>query len=410
MGADMPLRNAQRLALTAAIVALPLMRYAGLPVGNTWLIPADAALVGLVVLVLLDPEGRRRAIRSRLFAPCAAYVAFWSLGPLTGRAGLLEWTQVAYLAAVAAATSAVAGRPGESRRAIRAWAYTAGALAAAAIAIVLLWYAGARSLVGPLLSSPGSLPPGPYPRLALLFFGPNQLASYLLVGAVLCYALDRGAGDRSGPWLTGVVTVGLASTLSLALGALVTVLLLAEGLRRRSRVLAAAAALAVAATVLAAAVSLPALARGRIEPSVRWQTWGAALASIGRAPLLGEAPGEEMEVRYVAPDGNLQRLVDAHDTLLDVARRAGLPAAVLLAWILWRVLRDGSAALSGPRLAVLAAWLLHGLFGSFENTRHLWVLLGIAAGASAVPGDDRVAQPRGDRLDPVERLGRERDE
>jgi O-antigen ligase len=92
---------------------------------------------------------------------------------------------------------------------------------------------------------------------------------------------------------------------------------------------------------------------------------------------------------YVNPSGGRGTLTDAHNTYLSLAGESGLLGILafggIIVFLLWRVL---PLQLNGPInlviktylvLALVDAFLFQSLVGSFEDTRHLWVLFGMLA-------------------------------
>jgi O-antigen ligase len=206
-------------------------------------------------------------------------------------------------------------------------------------------------------------------------------------------------------WLLAGICLGAVFTLSPGMGGI----LLVAGIwlwltnREQSRLAArlalaggiGAAILFVAALPLTPVVHPTALylvhvpALGLIlAPSGRMMTWTEAARAFLAHPLLGQGIGvSPVLVHYRDPSGYLQTLVDAHDTYLGIAAQCGIVGlAALLALIFWvfirsrpfRLLpRDGNLARLGFGIAFLGAFAYQGLGGSFENARHLWVLLGL---------------------------------
>jgi O-antigen ligase len=84
-------------------------------------------------------------------------------------------------------------------------------------------------------------------------------------------------------------------------------------------------------------------------------------------------------------DGSWSVLTDAHNTFLNVAAQAGLPALIAMIAIVVVVLRRGFIKLEssdfyvlrGLIIAFLAAFVYDGMTGSFEDARHLWILIGL---------------------------------
>jgi O-antigen ligase len=124
----------------------------------------------------------------------------------------------------------------------------------------------------------------------------------------------------------------------------------------------------------------------RIDPTQRLLTWIGALQTFLARPILGKGLGLGVaEVYFMPPSGQMQLLTDAHNTLLSVAGQAGLLAAVAIVLICISVVRrtlpfdltgrDVLRAALG--IAFISAFLAQGVVGSFEDSRHLWVLIGM---------------------------------
>jgi O-antigen ligase len=129
-----------------------------------------------------------------------------------------------------------------------------------------------------------------------------------------------------------------------------------------------------------------------LAPSGRLMIWTDAVRSFLADPLIGRGIGQEaVLVRYLDPEGNLQRLTDAHNSFLSIAVQCGIAGLAALAAIVidsarrtgpLRLLADQSNALRlAIGLAFLNGFAFQGLGGSFEDARHLWVLLGLLLAA-----------------------------
>jgi len=139
----------------------------------------------------------------------------------------------------------------------------------------------------------------------------------------------------------------------------------------------------------------------------RVATWLSAAGTVERYPVTGIGYGnlvarkpdlerwltEPMLAPFRAPFAT--RNLEAHDLWLNVAGQSGLVGLAAFAFLLWRVLRGASIRPlpgGGPLAALPAAALLaavgaigfHGLFAGVEEFRHVWVLLGLLAAATAV--------------------------
>ncbi|MFL6769644.1 MAG: O-antigen ligase family protein, partial [Sphingomicrobium sp.] len=127
-----------------------------------------------------------------------------------------------------------------------------------------------------------------------------------------------------------------------------------------------------------------------IAPSGRFLTWSAALAEFVAHPILGHGLGvDAVDVRYADPSGNLQQLTDAHNMILGIAAQAGVIGLIGLSALIVAAIRLTSGGSDGLRLGLgltfLNAFVYQGLSGSFEDTRHLWVLFGLLAAAARLP-------------------------
>jgi O-antigen ligase len=132
-----------------------------------------------------------------------------------------------------------------------------------------------------------------------------------------------------------------------------------------------------------------------LAPAGRFLTWTDAARNFAAHPLLGRGIGVDAAyVHYRSPSGYLQTLTDAHNTYLSVAAQAGLIGLTALGMLLIGVLRrtrplrtlpEGvNAVRLGLGLSFIIAFFYEGLGGSFEDARHLWVLLGLFLASSRI--------------------------
>ncbi len=262
--------------------------------------------------------------------------------------------------------------------------------ALAAWTAILGFYAGeaGRSFVAPLLSHYGSLPPGPYPRVAGLFANANMAGLFLLLSiGVALVARDAG-------WLPGrhlrmflwLLALPILATGSQAIGAVILLLAWWRFDRCVQPRAAQVAMLCVAAMLALSmlAVMLVNPAAPFVQPSVRMQLWHQAWATwqgaFWRGTGLGQPPAS---LDYLAPDGGWQYLTDAHNIVLNLGAQGGVVAVAaffgLVGWVWWQARRI--PALRGARAALLLVVGYLGIGGSFEDARVLWVFMGLVAGA-----------------------------
>ena len=396
-----PLIVSEWLLLTL-IALLPLMK----PAVRYPMIAADLLFPLLVAVLTVEiASGRRQLFWQPLFAVLIVYVL--SLAP-----SLLATTDIAqsafklstevYLVGLAAATVVVIRSEEALRRATLVWLAISAAIALLAIASLAAFVTDPDGLLYQYSQFGfGTLPAGHYPRLALTFFNANMACNYLTVSAGLVFlARDRQwLPERwAGLLLAGIVVAAL-STISPGLGGIALALGIGFWMTRRSgSALIGAIAVAIAATVALAITPIvhptaPFLihvpgTQWVLAPSGRFLVWSAALKEFLAHPLLGHGIGiEPIDVRYMDPSGNLQELTDAHNVILSIAAQAGLIGLAGLAILMTyagRLVIAGTTATRILGFTFLNAFVYQGFGGSFEDARHLWVLLGLMVAAASL--------------------------
>ena len=121
-----------------------------------------------------------------------------------------------------------------------------------------------------------------------------------------------------------------------------------------------------------------------IAPSGRFRVWNRTWHVFLEHPFIGRGLG--IEVR------------DAHNLWLSVMAQQGMLGLLAFALVAGAlvlrfrtVLTRGSEVAvlrTGLELALVAGLLFPSLSGSFEDTRHLWVLMGLVAAVQALPSED----------------------
>ncbi len=390
------------------------------------LVCAYAALLPLMGLADARLLGQQVALADWLFVPAALaagasiFAGGWRrLGPfellLAGylaaavvsvaladdpAAGLPKLPKIAYLVTLAAVTRYVVC--GRRRLEVLVAAWLAGATAAVALSLAgfVMFYAGWDTQAeNPFLHHYGTLPRGRYPRVRGLFWFVNMACNYLLVSLAIAWSRWHESGRGRHGWLVAGLLFAALATVSPGVGglalalALLAVALPPPGRRRLAPVwrrTVLAAGVTAALVMLAAVLLYP----GRLAPSGRLLTWEQALAGFLERPLVGNGLGAApAHLGFRQPDAGWTYLTDAHNVVLSVAFQMGLLGLAALGLVLWRAAGPAVVELwrslrreaAGPPLAralavaVIVAWLYHGLSGSFEDARHLWLLLGLLA-------------------------------
>lgn len=254
----------------------------------------------------------------------------------------------------------------------------------------------------------GTLPPGNYPRIQGTFEYPAMLCNYLTVGLMMLFAFWRS--ERIGTVvffaLLVVFSVAIFFTLTPGIGGVLAAIGLWFYFAGRSEdnvkpklamagVIAAIAAFVIVSSITPFGTSGPvyfSLAGYDITPTARLLVWQQALATIASHPLFGVGLGlPVVDLPYQVPAGAWTLITDAHNVALNVAAQAGIVGASALTAVVIAVMKRAGfssadrSELSSVRLAMGVAFVsclvIQGFAGSFENARHLWVLIGLIVAA-----------------------------
>jgi O-antigen ligase len=140
-----------------------------------------------------------------------------------------------------------------------------------------------------------------------------------------------------------------------------------------------------------------------LAPAVRLLAWIDAARNFLVAPIFGHGIGiDPVRVLYQAPEASAPSYVtDAHEIFLSLAAQCGIPGLLALCAIIWFVLHEARSAAGSRRtiafglcIAWLSGFAIQGLVGSFEDSRHLWILLGLILSAIGLDGPATVASRR----------------
>ncbi|MGE5722667.1 MAG: O-antigen ligase family protein, partial [Sphingomonadales bacterium] len=389
-------------------------------------IPADLAFLPLAAAWLVALIARRTAFRWHrgywlllLYFGAMAASALVSADPPRSAAKLL--TQ-AYLLSLTVLASNLVRDAGDLRMVARSWLAATAVIALVAVASLVLFVVVPASPLLDYTRFPfGTLPPGDYPRLQLTFRNANMLCNYLTVSLALLLASAAAGWIRARAFalILGGIGLSAAFTISPGLGGIALLgatwlwLLLRDRHARAAR-LALAAGIAAALLFVGATAATPILhptapflihvpGFGMLAPSGRLMVWIEAARTFAAHPLLGVGIGvDPVHVRYVDPSGNAQLLTDAHNSYLSIAAQCGLVGlAALLVLIGYALrltlpLRLSTGKPNAVRLALglgfANALAYQGLGGSFEDARHLWVLLGLLLAASRIEAERRAPE------------------
>jgi hypothetical protein len=389
---------------------------------------ADLLFFAAALTWLVAVAARRATIRwSWFYLPLALYFGAMFASALTSgepRLSRIKLVGEAYLLGLSVLTFNLVTSLSFLRRVARAWLVGTAITVVVCLIGIVLYYAGVRDpQINWALAGYGSLPPGNYPRVRGLFLNMNMLCNYLSISFFIAL-LTRSLGWLNPPafrlmalgiWISSGFTLspGLGGLL---LGTGVWIWLGHRGTDRRQigRLALVTGSVSAIAILVATAISpishgrsglyLPVLGRW-LQPSPRLLCWQTALETFLKHPILGRGVGRDVSNAHYLSASGMQHLTDAHNIWLSVAGQegiagiAGLISVVLFLCIGLRSPRGEESSYSvirtGLAIAFLDAFLYQGLSGAFEDTRHLWVLIGLLAAANDGLSDT-VANPGGD--------------
>jgi len=431
--------------LLAWIAVLPVMHPFNLRFAHRYTLPLADLVFGAAFVAFLAAT----ILRAHKLRPCSwywpllAYACALTASTLASdnvRRSAPKLAGDLYLIAAAVLVVNYATSPTALRRAVMAWLTGAAVTILATAAGVFLFFFGATSPAqNTLLYHFGSLPPGHYPRIRALFLNANMMCSYMVAATMMVVAARQRTGrdarrqrnlqQQSEPrgaasscavsgeagWISrGVFRVMLAGAVATAafsispgLGGLFLLWGLwkarSQPTRPKARLAAAAGLMAALAFFISATISPTPMARKSLiegilhpEPSVRVQTWAGAWHTFVAHPWLGRGlETNAAGVRYLNASGNLTTLTNAHNTWLSIMAQQGFAGVCAFAWVVIHLARrfrlfagprDGTAALRASlELAMLGGFLYSTLTGSYENTRHVWALMGLVAAVQELP-------------------------
>jgi O-antigen ligase len=296
--------------------------------------------------------------------------------------------------------------------AVSAWLVgTVFAITVGLTTIALFYLDRGNALLEYLTYHYGAVPVGDFPRITSTFSSASMFCNFLNVGLVIAllalyqrwlrqpvtYVLIAGILIC----LLFTVSIGLGG-IFMALGAFAIIIY-----QRHNTAAKTVAAVGVAAAVAFLMVSIFSLADYpnaevwttigslRLMPSSRVLVWRDSLQTFFQHPIVGNGLGLPVaSTAVVNTDGSTSLLTDAHNSFLNVAAQSGLLGLFgLLAIVIYLLriwIKGINANLTLTRalgFAFVCSFVYQGLTGSFEEARHLWVLMGMLVAAKRVETD-----------------------
>lgn len=397
------------LAFLAALpIAHPLrVIFSGLSVQACDFLFAGAAVVWAIGIF----RGKVKIRRSWFYLPLALYLAamvFSTIYSINPQQSATKLVGKVYLVFIAILTFNLVNSLSFMRRASEVWQVGTVLTVAFTILGILLFFVGLKDRsINFMLSPYGTLPPGPYPRVDGLFEYAALLGNFLSISFVIALIMSS-AGWLNGRWLWALIvgicvvavftfTPGIGG-LALSAGLWLWLHLKRIGHTFLSK-LSLVTGIGIAVSFLMAAsltlfsygegfTPIP-IAHKQFKPSSRVAIWQAAFETFKEYPLFGRGVGMEVfPTTIIVPSGVAHRLTDAHNTYLSVAAETGVIGLLTLGGVLAFLLKGLIPLLNNSfdsairiclALGLLDAFFYQGLVGSFEDARHMWVLIGLTA-------------------------------
>lgn len=254
----------------------------------------------------------------------------------------------------------------------------------------------------------GAVPMGNFPRVSSTFISASMFCNYLTVTQIMTLISARlgWLNEQLAILLTIAIAICSIFTVSIALGGFFLMLgiwISATGSHSiRARLALVLGGIIAVAFLVIAPFSLGPLVTETVGPSSRLLVWIDASKTFFENPIAGKGLGTAAaNVIYQNSDGTFSLLTDAHNTFLNVAVQSGIIGLLGLLTVIFVLLRSGlskftgNAELSvlrvGLATAFLSAFVYDGLTGSFENARHLWVLMGLMLAADRISTNSAAA-------------------
>lgn len=373
----------------------------------------DFLFLPVFLCFLIGAAKKKFELKFHIFFALAAFYLFsifisvvFSLNP---KDSFIKFLGEIYLVLLAFVTFNFVGNIERAKKLTLAW--LAGTIFVLLICLltIFLFYTGFNnSLAGYFLNHYGTVPVGNYPRLKATFFHSNMLCNYLSVSLMLAFAANKTGWLNPSfcKVLIGLILIFSFFTFSPGLGGIALGLgifywLIFKSAARiflsKSSLLSGAAISLVFFCLLFFAMQkhptapfvyqIPFIEK-EFYPSSRVMVWTAALKTFQNNYWNGVGLDQDVcHVRYLNPSGVMEDLRDGHNTILNVSAQTGILGLISILTIIFFFLgkifnfKDMNSK-SGVfynccGIAILSAFIYQGLSGSFEETRHLWVLFGI---------------------------------
>jgi hypothetical protein len=262
------------------------------------------------------------------------------------------------------------------------------ALAIALLAILLFYLGLAETFAAEIIYHYGAVPVGNYPRVSSTFVTPSMFCNYLTVTLLIALTSNRlgWIRKRTSLMLTILMAACSVATISIALGGMALAVGMWFALTTENKVVGRLSSVFGVAVASAFLVMAPFSLSTLGGYSSRYLVWSDAFQTVLNHPATGKGLGTAAAtVTFQNFDGTWSILTDAHNMFLNVAAQSGVPGLISLCLMILAITLTAFRKTFGEMAALrtafgisfISAFIFDGLTGSFENSRHLWVLIGL---------------------------------
>ncbi|MCB1023475.1 MAG: O-antigen ligase family protein [Acidobacteria bacterium] len=391
------------------IFALPFVRGADITYWDRRILVTEIIFPAAVLALILQFAVKKKLPKfDKFYLPLLFYVVAVTLSTVFSQNPGSSWIKLIgelYLVGIAVLTYIWISETRDLKKLVLVWTSASFIVALiSAVSLFLFYLDRTNSLLSITQARYGTLPVGNYPRIQSLFLNPNMFCHYLTISwAFLLAALKFGWIRR---WMfiiaAPVFAIAAAFTISPGIGGILLVIglwfyfdLAAAGKKKLGQISLAAGVIGASLFYISTAVVPTKPIKDKpigignisVAPSVRFLAWQNSVKTITEYPIFGK--GLETDIAHTAytlPSGEKIYITDSHQMWLNVFGQAGifgLFALFFISYFLlagsrpWKFETNQDVIRTFLAVAFTSAFIYQGLFGSYENARHLWVLIGL---------------------------------
>ncbi len=405
------------------IFSLPFVNVVSTRIFGQKILLTEIVFLAASLILILQLAFRKEIPKFRWFyIPLTFYAAALVLSTIFSVAPKISAVKLVgeiYLIATAILTFVWISRTEDVKKVALVWITASSIVSLVSVVTIFLFYFDrSNSLLTLTLSQFGTLPTGNYPRIQSSFLNPNMYCHYLTISWVFLLTAFKLKWIRTWMFIAivPVFAVATAFTISPGIGGVFFAVGIwyyyefeARGKKTFGR-LSCAAGIIGAVLFFVSAAAYPKLLVPNagvsiqnigVEPSIRAIAWKNSIDTFLEDPIFGK--GLETDIAhtsYTLPSGQRIYITDSHQMWLNVLGQSGILGFLALLFICIFLLKgSGSLGFQDKRdvirtslaIAFVSTFIYQGFFGSYENARHLWVLIGLLAWSAdkSLSGDQR---------------------